>query len=227
MKSLFNDKEKEYLIKNMEGHWARELTEMFNKEFDKNVSMKQIQVWRENHKLKNNVYEVFNKEEINFLKEVCIKNLVEDVIILFEEKFNKNITKNQVYAFKRKHNIKSGIDCKFKKGVIQYKYKPVGTETITYEKGRKIVYVKVDENNWERKHKYIYEKHNGKVPKDSVIIFLDGNRNNFDIDNLALITRHESNIMAGERIYFKSKELNKVAIDIAKLKSKAKQLERS
>ena len=40
-------------------------------------------------------------------------------------------------------------------------------------------------------HRYIYEYHHGKIPDNHTVIFIDGNRNNFDIDNLFVITMSE------------------------------------
>ena len=37
---------------------------------------------------------------------------------------------------------------------------------------------------------------------------------------IALLTKNENNIMAGSKLYFKDKELNKTSIAIAKLRAK-------
>ena len=116
-KKLFNNEEIEFLKNNFEGKFAREITPMFNKKFNRNVSMRQIQYWRENHKIKSNVYaSLLTNDEIEYLKDICIGRTTEEIIELFKNKFNKIITRNQVYVFKRKYNIKTGVDCKFKKG---------------------------------------------------------------------------------------------------------------
>lgn len=223
MKTLFNEKEKEFLIKNMKGLWARDLVVLFNKEFNRDITMRQLQNWRENHKLKSDVYDIWNKEEEEFLLKECPNHMVKEVVEMFKEKFNKETTINQITVFKKKHNIKT--DGRFKKGQSSYNTKPIGTETIVYEKDKKQVFVKVGENHWERKQKYIYEQHYGKLPEDSIIMFLDGDRDNFDIKNLIALTRHESNIMAGMNIFTKNKEINKTAIELSRLKAKAKEME--
>ena len=41
-----------------------------------------------------------------------------------------------------------------------------------------------NKKNWIQKHRYVWEKHNGKVPKGYKIVFLDGNCLNCDISNL-------------------------------------------
>lgn len=84
----------------------------------------------------------------------------------------------------------------FKKGHVPWKTKPIGTETID-----KDGYVRVKVNNefgsrnknWKLKQHVIWEKHNPniKIGKTDRIIFLDGNKRNFDINNLELITLRE------------------------------------
>ena len=41
--------------------------------------------------------------------------------------------------------------------------------------------------NWKQKHRYIWEQYYGAIPKGHRVIFLDGNKNNFDINNLACV----------------------------------------
>lgn len=84
----------------------------------------------------------------------------------------------------------------FKKGHLPWNTHPIGTE-----KNDKDGYVRVKVNNefgsrrknWKLKQHVIYEKHhpNIKIGKTDRIIFLDGNKRNFDINNLELITLRE------------------------------------
>lgn len=82
----------------------------------------------------------------------------------------------------------------FKKGNISPNTVPVGTEKVSKDD---IIIVKVADElyagkkNWVSKHKMIYEQHYGKVPEGHVVIFADGDRRNFDIDNLIAVSRGE------------------------------------
>ena len=71
----------------------------------------------------------------------------------------------------------------FKKGNKPHNYKPLGSERIVKD-GYCEVKVSDTGRRWIPKHVLIYEKHHGKVPKGSAVIFLDGDKRNFDIDNL-------------------------------------------
>ena len=78
---------------------------------------------------------------------------------------------------------------RFKKGQLVWNRKQVGTERInTYG----YTVVKVSEpDKWKLKHRIVWEKQNGKIPKGYNIQFKDCNRQNCDIDNLYMISRVE------------------------------------
>ena len=76
----------------------------------------------------------------------------------------------------------------FKKG-----NKPVNTK----KKGDERIhdgytYIKLSDSVWVLKHRYIWEHFHGPIPADSNVIFKDRNINNFDINNLELITKAEN-----------------------------------
>lgn len=104
--------------------------------------------------------------------------------------------------------------------------KPKNTDPIGTEKELKdgYIWVKIDDQlrvpknvNWKQKHKLIYEKHFGPVPKGSVVIFKDGDIKNFDIDNLACVTKAQLLIMNRQKLIYKDKKLTESGIQIAKM----------
>ena len=82
-----------------------------------------------------------------------------------------------------------------------------------------IVEIKVERNKWISKHRYVWEQHhNRKVPKGKVVIFLDGNKTNFEIDNLKLISRGALLILNRKyRHILKDKELMRSCVDLSEL----------
>jgi hypothetical protein len=65
---------------------------------------------------------------------------------------------------------------------------PQGTE---HKKSGYIVVMTVD-GHWRFKHRQIWEAAHGPIPKDHQVKFADGDRSNFSLDNLVLISRSES-----------------------------------
>lgn len=167
----------------------------------------------------------YTQEEIEYLKSIFYGRYCNEIIELYKNKFNKDITKKQLYAFKRTYDVKNGLSNEFRKGKLNpFPPSPIGHERISYKNGLKRVRIKVADNKWVEKSRYIYEQHYGKIPEDCNIIFLDGNRDNYNIDNLKCITKSEHRVIAGHCLYFQDKELNKASIDVAKLVIKMKEI---
>jgi len=77
----------------------------------------------------------------------------------------------------------------FSKGHLPYNVKYDG-----YERTSKDGYVemRISQGKFVLKHRTIYQQHHGKISKDSIIVFKDGNKSNFDINNLEAITKAEN-----------------------------------
>ena len=113
----------------------------------------------------------------------------------------------------------------FKKGQKSHNYKPVGSERIVKD-GYCEVKVSDTGRRWRPKHVLIYEKHHGKVPKGSAVIFLDGDKRNFDIDNLYLVTRSQLAMLNKNSLIQKDAELTKTAINVVDLMKKISTIEK-
>ena len=79
-----------------------------------------------------------------------------------------------------------------------------------------------DPNKWELKHRLIYKQHYGEIPKGHNVIFADRNIQNFDINNLVLVSKAEMLILNNNKLIFEDEELTKVGVNIAKVIDKTK-----
>lgn len=66
--------------------------------------------------------------------------------------------------------------------------------------------------NWMPYQRYVYEQKNGKVPEGGIVIFLDGNKNNFDIENLYCINRKIACVMNKNRWFSSDRNATLAAI---------------
>lgn len=165
-----------------------------------------------------------------------------EMVRLLNEKFGTNYTVNQIRGYYRRNNLNSGLtghfpkgnkpwnkgmkglnlggkETQFKNGHIPANHQPVGSERICSRDG--YVLVKVAEpNRWVPKHRLIWEKANGPVPDGHVVIFGDGNKRNFDIDNLILVSRKQLLGLNKEGLIQNDADLTRTAIKIVDLEWK-------
>jgi hypothetical protein len=141
---------------------------------------------------------------------------------LFNKQFGlrgkKKLTLYQIANALKRNSLSNGLPRCFQpghipknKGVLQ----PVGTERI--DEGYAEVKI-ARPNVWKLKHHIIWEAAHGPVPKGHVIMFADGNKRNFDQDNLLLVSRKELATMNRFGLIFPDKELTKAGKVVAEFK---------
>ena len=160
------------------------------------------------------------------------------------DKFGTNFTAEQMDSYKSRNKLDSGLTgrfekghisankgqkmspelyekCKatmFKKGHIPQNHKPVGSERINVEG---YVEIKVAEpKKWMLKHRYIWEQANGPIPKDKIVIFKNGNKQDIRIENLMMISRTQSSIMSHFNLWSEIPELTELGANTADLIAK-------
>lgn len=157
----YTDEMKQFILDNYKGRYNQELADLFNQKFNTNITSRMIKSYKANNKLNSGLTGKFRKGQTPHNK-------------------GKKMPK-EVYE-KVKHTM-------FANGNVPPNHRPVGSERISKDG---YIEVKVAEpNKWRLKQRVVYEEAKGKIPEGCTIIFLDGNKRNFDIDNLRCITRSE------------------------------------
>ena len=157
----YTDEMKQFILDNYKGRYNQELADLFNQKFNTNITSRMIKSYKANNNLNSGLTGKFRKGQTPHNK-------------------GKKMPK-EVYE-KVKHTM-------FAKGNVPPNHRPVGSERISKDG---YIEVKVAEpNKWRLKQRVVYEETKGKIPEGCPIIFLDGNKRNFDIDNLRCITRSE------------------------------------
>lgn len=155
----------------------------------------------------------FTKEENDFIKQIYKGKGWQDIADEANKEFNINLNASQIGSFLRRNKLNTGRSGRFQPGGTPWnkdkKGISIGGEQTYFRKGHKphnskdvgservnsdgYIYVKVAQpNDWKAKHRLVYEKYYGQIPKDHIIIFSDGDRMNTNIDNLILISRGDS-----------------------------------
>lgn len=164
----------------------------------------------------------------------------DDLTEKFNREFGKNITIAQMTAFLKNHNIKSGRNGHYKKGIEphnkgtvglmkpnktsfkkghrSFNYRPVGSERINVEG---YIEVKVaDPSEWRSKNRHVWEINNGPIPKGFNVRFKDSDKLNCDINNLILVSDSESMYLTALGFNDAPAEVKDTLHLIAKIKSK-------
>lgn len=233
----YTQEEIQFIKDNVKGISTFELQERFNKKFNANVSHDSICNIKYRYHLKNGLRNAckrgtpfkWEKEHIDFLRENVKGTSVPDLTKMFNEKFNTNVSEEAISNQKYKYQLKSGYSgTHFVKGYKSFKKKPVGTLT-KWDGGHGDIYIKVaDPNTWRPYKRVLYEQyHNVKLDRQDCIVFLDGDKENFDINNLKRISHSENSYMARNGGANYTKEINQAYICMAKIKNKISKLSKA
>ena len=185
----------------------------------------------------------YTQKEISFIKENVAGRSYLDLTVLFNNKFLPPVTIGQIRNFMKNNKLRNGNDTRFRSGYtppspfvkghkfgIATKFKPghrprnylpVGSERINSEG---YINVKVSDSampvqrRWKAKHIIVWEALNGKVPKNHVIFFADGNKLNLAAGNLLLISRRELCVMNHLGLVYSHRDLTVAGKAIADIK---------
>ena len=184
---------------------------------------------------------VYTDDERAFFEEYVFGHSYDEIQIAFIEKFGWEISIGQIKSYIGNHHLNTGKTGRFQKGQVAHNkgakmskevyekakntmftkghvphnHKPVGSERVNVDG---YIEIKVEEpRKWQLKHNVVWENHNGKIPKGSVVIFLDRNKMNVTIDNLKLIKRSELLIMNRYNLYGENADVTEVGTNLAKL----------
>ena len=250
-KLIYTEERLEYLREISEGKYNDEITKLFNKRFNLNITESGISTIRQRKGFLSNVStgrSRFTEKQLNYLKEIGDSKPNKEITKLFNEKFNLDIPHHKITNLKWRNNIPSqrvyaGIYEKgmipwnkglkgymganktsFKKGSFSPKRVPIGTERVI-QNGYAQIKVKdfAYLENWKGKHIIVWEEENGPVPKGHAIIFGDKDKTNFNINNLICVSRKELLGLNKMDLIQDDAELTKTAINIVNVAYKISQ----
>lgn len=112
----------------------------------------------------------------------------------------------------------------FKKGSKPHNALPVGSIVKQTEGfwAKKVA----EPNVWKHLHRLIWEEANGPIPKDKVLIFLDGNLDHYQLENLAMVSRSESFILNMKGYRSNDADRTKLGLMSVKVSNKVKELKK-
>lgn len=164
--------------------------------------------------------ERYSDELIQFIKEYSLNYYPQELSELVYKEFDLRISGDGLRRFMNRHNI----DYKKKINWSKKKPKPIGNEVIVDG----YIRIKVSNCVYKPKQRVLYEQHHKvKLKEDENVIFLDGDKNNFSIDNLMVIHNKEKHFMMGSKLFSKDPQVTELGHQVAKLSTKIKEMEKS
>ena len=186
-----------------------------------------------------------NPDMVAYMKQIIPGHEESEIRAMFLEKFSSELSESQIGNFKNKYKIYSGTHggcfkkgqvptnkgkkmspevyekvkhTMFHKGHTPVNHRPVGSERINVDGYTEI---KVAEpNKWRLKQRLVYEEYYGvTLTSNDVIIFLDGDKQNLDINNLYKMTRAALVRYNQDGLYSDNPEQSRAAANVAILKS--------
>lgn len=168
-----------------------------------------------------------------------------DMAAQLEEIFGREYTPAQIMAYYKNHKLNSGLTGHFEKGHVPHNkgrkdgaapgsekgwFQKGGTPWDTFPVGTIVtksdgyLWKKIDERpggwrqNWKQLHLLIWEEANGPVPEGYRVIFMDKNRKNCSLENLAVASLAENAVMNNCGLRFGNAAHTETGILIAKVK---------
>lgn len=184
---------------------------------------------------------IWSNEEKEYLKLITLGRHYKEIQKLMNEKFNLGLTLSQIKGAIGRHKLNTGFtgqfnkghipfnkgvkglklggkETQFKKGNIPLNCMPVGSERVN---GDGYIDVKIAHpNKWKGKHILVWEEINGHVPPGYAVIFGDGDKRNFDINNLILVSRKQLLILNRNKLIQNDADLTRTGVIIADIYSK-------
>lgn len=222
MRTVYSEQMLEFLRQNVDGMSMRELAERFNEKFGTDVGRKAIiacvnrRGWGNGRSHQSNV---FPEEARQFMADYCQGNRPREMQRLLREAFGREWSVEQIRAYYRKHGLKCGV---------AGRYMPVGA--LVFRPGE-WYYEKVAEGpdsnaNWRSKHVLVWEAAHGPVPEGHMVIFLNGDRRDYALENLALCSWEVGMEVNRRGLRFADPEATRAGLLIAQISQKVRKMEK-
>lgn len=211
MVMTMNKEQEQWIIERFDDMSIEKLRHKFNETFNKDIKSRCFYYHTQRLGLRKHVQHCYTKEQDEFLRDNSNKMTRSELCKSFNAVFGTMINENAIIqrcflkGFKPMSDgkfkvgsvpwektdggrevyvekLKGGNRSSFRKGHKPSNYKPIGSESVR----REGIFIKT-EKGWKPKIQVIYEQECGECKKGERVIPIDGDKNNYAIDNMAVI----------------------------------------
>lgn len=207
MHRKFTDEHIAFIKRNYLGVSSIKLTRLINKQFDTDFKVTQIESLRYRLNLKSGLEFKIKKGE--------------------RRSPSTEYKKGNISWNKGRKGVCYSPETMFKPGHKSHNTAPIGTVLMRSDGYiyKKIAEVKPSRKGWKQLHRIIWEENYGEVPADMRIVFIDQDRTNITVDNLALASKGDLAQMNKKKLFSDDPLKNKTYLNITKIKLKISRLE--
>ncbi len=207
MHRKFTDEHIAFIKRNYLGVSSIKLTRLINKQFDTDFKVTQIESLRYRLNLKSGLDFGFKKGQ--------------------HPSPATEFKKGNVSWNKGRKGVCYSPETMFKLGNKPHNTAPIGTVLMRSDGYiyKKIADVKPSRKGWKQLHRIIWEEKHGKVPEGMRIVFIDQDKTNTTIENLALASKGDLAQMNKKKLFSDDPLRNQAYLNITKIKLKISRLE--
>lgn len=200
MRRVYNEAIRLFMLEHSKGNNSHVLTELVNKKFNTNFTVNQITSYR---------------------YEIGALSGIDSHLQLVESGKGYRYPKGHIPTNKGTKGMMKPNKTSFKPGQKPHNTVPIGTEILRCDGYvyRKIAETKPARFGWKQVHHLVWEEHHGKVPEGHRVVFLDQNRQNFNIDNLRLVSIGHMATINHMRLLADNPLINNIQISVTAINS--------
>lgn len=169
------------------------------------------------------VQRFLDKNNLTIPPDVVLKRKLASQFKANYSPFNKGKKQKEYMS---KQAIERTKATRFKPNHIPFSTNKIGNGAVVWRKerahGKSYQYIRIEKSVWVLYHRHLWQARHGPIPKDQIVIFIDGDTKNVNINNLKLISRREN--MYRNSVHEYAKETIPTLLLINELETKLKSL---
>lgn len=186
-----------WIVENHGSYSIKELAAMFEEKFDRKCNARNMVAMCTLRGLRKKAEcHTYDDEQERFFQEHYSIMRTDDFVKAFNERFDLDFPKSRLTDKANNLGLSADAEKEYQNQMLKKrqvdKSIPIGGERL--DKSRNMILVKIDDKpcgggcNWKPKKDIVWKERHGEIPKGMNVICIDGDKTNFDDNNLMLVS---------------------------------------